>query len=155
MLIGGPLERNPKVQVEYFKHIEHRGDRCEFCHLTPEDDLQIQRGLAPKATQWVIANAFPYEIWEDMIVADHLLVVPKRHIIGKNEFSPEEWEDYKTIIEEYEADGYADYSRPPKSKAKSVAHQHTHLIKHDESKPPVQRLTYTRNPHFVYYELNK
>ena len=33
------------------------------------------------------------------------------------------------VIAEYEEQGYSVYARAPENKQKSVAHQHTHLIK--------------------------
>ena len=78
---------------------------------------------------WVAQNNFPYSVWDGCDVADHVMIVPKRHIEGVHVFTAAERQEFIDIVATYEARGYSFYARPPKSTQKSVAHQHTHLIK--------------------------
>jgi|GEM_PF-763264 len=138
-MIEGPSCRNLETQLAYDKRMTTR-DGCEFCRIDEKT------ALSSKATCWVIRNIFPYILWDDLEVEDHLLMVPKRHVLGLNEFTEEERRDYFSVVDEYEDAGYSIYSRAPSNKAKSVAHQHTHLIKVDNSKPPIDYKLYVRKP---------
>lgn len=120
-------------------------DVCNFC------DFTSQRILGNLATHWVIDNLYPYELYDDMVVEDHLLIVPKRHIVGISEFTDEERADFLDTVTEYEDEGYTLFARAPQNKAKSVTHQHSHLIKPDMSREPIQSLIYNRAPHVVKY----
>lgn len=74
---------------------------------------------------YIIANLFPY----DKVAEQHDMLVPKR-VFGKmSECTKEEWEEYKTIINQFEADGHYDAMLENFSKGKSILrHLHIHLI---------------------------
>lgn len=80
-------------------------------------------------TFWLVANIFPYTIWDNFYVDEHLMLVPKRHIDSIGRFTDEELQTYGELLAEYEDDGYSVYGRAASNSAKSVTHQHTHLIK--------------------------
>lgn len=147
-LPGGPSGRNPEMQKQYAVEMATRNpDICNFC------DLDSQRILGHFATHLVIDNLYPYELFDDMVVSDHILVVPRRHVFGVSEFTDEEREDWATTIAEYEEDGYTIFSRAAQNKAKSVAHQHTHLIKPNMELGAIESLMFNRAPHVVKYTL--
>lgn len=145
-LPGGPSGRNPKIQKIYAVEMETRDpNKCNFC------ELGSQRVIGYFATHAVIENLYPYELFDDMIVEDHLLIVPRRHIVGINEFTDEERTDFLDTVSEFEEEGYTLFARAPQNKAKSVVHQHSHLVKPDMSHDPIQSLLYNRAPHVVKY----
>lgn len=145
-LSGGPSGRNPEVQAIYAVEMRDRDPNvCNFCNHT------TQRIIGNLATHWVIDNLYPYELYDDMVVSDHLLIVPKRHIVGISEFTDQERIDYLDTVAEYEDEGYTLFARAPQNKAKSVTHQHSHLIKPDMTREPIQSLMYNRTPHVVKY----
>jgi len=73
----------------------------------------------------IIANLFPY----DKVAHTHDMLVPKR-VFGKmSECNKEEWEEYKTIVTQFETDAYYDVILENFSSNKSVpCHLHLHLI---------------------------
>ena len=77
----------------------------------------------------VIRNRFPYTLWDGSPVVDHLMIVPKRHIEAAGNFTYEEQQEWSSYALQYEADNYSVYARSAGNGAKSIVHQHTHLIK--------------------------
>jgi hypothetical protein len=75
-------------------------------------------------TYWkVVNNTFPY----DKVAKVHHMVLPLRHA-SETELTPEEWEEYQTIKNEYVQNEY-EYIIEPTQKMKSIpAHFHIHLI---------------------------
>lgn len=145
-LSGGPSGRNPEMQAIYAEEMRTRDPNvCNFC------DFASQRVLGTLATHWVIDNLYPYELFDDMVVSDHILIVPKRHIVGISEFTTEERVDFLDTVSEYEEEGYTLFARAPMNKAKSVTHQHSHMIKPNLDRDPIQSLIYKRAPHVVEY----
>ncbi len=145
-MISGPSCRSMEMQEVYDRHMNTRGDACDFCNIDK------QTVLSQKALFWVINNLFPYALWDDIPVADHLLMVPKQHIEAIGEFNDDERKEFFELVDEYEQDGYSIYARAPRNQAKSVIHQHTHLIKIDETKPPINHKLYVRTPHVMIWE---
>jgi diadenosine tetraphosphate (Ap4A) HIT family hydrolase len=96
---------------------------CPFCDY--RKDLLVLDGNR----MIIIKNIFPYQYWEFMDVEDHLMVVPKRHVVSLLELNKEERLEAMELYAEYEAKGYNIYGRSDDNKIKTVAHQHTHLIK--------------------------
>jgi diadenosine tetraphosphate (Ap4A) HIT family hydrolase len=97
---------------------------CSFC----EDDLA---GRAIRETEhlYVMPNRVSYDLWEHKDVTDHLLVIPKKHVIGFSELDDIARLEIMDIFAEYELDGYNVYARGQGSSHRSVHHQHSHLIK--------------------------
>jgi diadenosine tetraphosphate (Ap4A) HIT family hydrolase len=98
---------------------------CSFCDINKGHNQFVE------ATKFfkIIRNRFPYTFWDGQGVADHLMVVPQRHIDSLATLSDEEKIEYVTILQRYEEQSYNVYARAPQSVMKSIVHQHTHLIK--------------------------
>lgn len=98
---------------------------CVFCSLTSDDEQFISESKHFK----VLYNRFPYSRWDDHKVAEHLMMVPKQHTDTLKDLSFLESKEYVEMISNFESEGYNIYARTPGSNAKSIIHQHTHLIK--------------------------
>ncbi len=99
---------------------------CPFC------DLQAsERVLRETKHAYLLANRTFYDVWELRNVVDHLMVVPKAHVHSLSELSDTAKLDIMNLIGEYESHDYNVYARAVRSVTRSVAHQHTHLIKTD------------------------
>lgn len=119
--------RSRKQEKEYFRykrtHAHKKG--CDFCVI----DKSFEHFVRETKSFKVIKNIFPYSAWDDQDVVEHLLVVPKRHVVTLDELSGPEAIEYIGIIASYESKGYNVYLRAPQSSIKSVPHQHAHFIK--------------------------
>lgn len=122
------------------------GDRvaqgCTFCK-----EVGRSRVLRENDTMFIIANRVAYDIFEDLRVLDHLMVIPKRHVESLQDFTEKEKLDHMAIAGEYEMQGYSIYSRGVGSVNRSVKHQHTHLIKLADKKPKF--ILYAAKPHIL------
>lgn len=98
---------------------------CIFCSLDESDSQFISQSQHFK----VVQNRFPYDIWDGHKVAEHIMIVPKQHTDTLKDLSFLESKEYVEMISNYEFEGYNIYARTPGSNAKSIIHQHTHLIK--------------------------
>lgn len=109
------------------KHLEAL-DECVFCDVRTD-------GFNPPIEEYdnffVIDNKFPYDIWDEEGVLDHLLLIPKQHYDTVAGFTDQEAKEFVNILGDYESIGYDSFSRGPQSTQKSISHQHTHLIKLD------------------------
>lgn len=104
-------------------------NQCQFCTFSLED----QHVLHELKAFWIVKNIFPYDIWDNSSVVNHLMLVPKRHIDSIAHFDHYEREEYVEVLAKYEGQGFSIYARAPGNIIKSVVHQHTHLIKIDNS----------------------
>ena len=111
---------NPDKSVE---QLRSGLKRCPFCH--PEDSETVYEAKNMR----VIKNAFPYQFWEFMTVTNHLMIVPNRHVESLHEFTEPERAEFINLLADYQEQGYNVYAREHANAAKSVPHQHTHLIK--------------------------
>lgn len=139
----GPLVRKPKNEKKYLRHIAHKQTDCDFCNFS----IQSEQVVAEHVRFWLVINLFPYDMWDGMGVVEHLLLVPKRHVDSIAHFKPSESKEFVALLARYEAVGYSLYARAPQSTAKSIPHQHTHLIKMNDKK--VKALLYIRKPHML------
>jgi diadenosine tetraphosphate (Ap4A) HIT family hydrolase len=122
------------------------GDKAaEGCTLCKE--VGTPKILRENSTMFVIPNRVPYDLFEDLAVLDHLMIMPKRHVESLFDFSDEEKLDYMALVGEYEAQGYSIYSRGSGQVNRSVKHQHTHLLMLDDKKPKF--IFYTAKPHIL------
>lgn len=119
----------------------HTGKGCEFCKFAADDRQVIQE--TPHL--WIAVNLFPYNVWDGYDVKEHIMIVPKRHVESLGDFTDIEAKEFFKVMSVYENHGYSVYSRAPDSSAKSVPHQHTHLIKLGHT--PKKAHLYLRNPH--------
>ena len=118
--------RNEETEAAYqaFKHAYD--GKCVFCDMPEKQPDQIQETTD---TMMIVQNVFPYETWDNFMVADHKMVVPKRHDGSFDDFTTAERDDFFELIRRYEAAHYSVYSRAPTNVSRTVAHLHTHLIK--------------------------
>lgn len=121
-----------RTRKEHQKYIRYnkslKGDKkCIFCDLKKGDPQYISE----TKHFFIIRNIFPYSLWDDMKVVDHLMLVPKQHTDTLAVLSKEAAVEYVNIISEYEQNSYGIWARPVGSVIKSIEHQHTHFIKGD------------------------
>lgn len=118
--------RSRKEEIEYKKHLSLADkSRCVFCEIDNKSDQFVRETKSFK----VIRNIFAYSIWDNQSVADHLMVVPKKHTDSLSNMGNSQKIEYVDLLEFYEGQEYNIYARAPSSKIKSIVHQHTHLIK--------------------------
>jgi diadenosine tetraphosphate (Ap4A) HIT family hydrolase len=111
-----------------YRAFRKQWDECSFCAIDRPDNT-INEIVEQDDDFWVIKNAFPYKLFDSIEVTDHLLVVPKKHIDSIAQLSQPERQKLIELLSRYEAKGYSIVARSPDNQAKSMAHQHTHLIK--------------------------
>lgn len=142
-MIKGPITRKRQNQKEYLKYLQQhpKTKACVFCtiHSRPEE-------IVATFTFFYVAIAIAkYDMWDNLGVEEHLMIIPKRHLIGVDEFNPEESQQFFSIISEYEKEGFSLYQRAPTNMGKSVMHQHSHLLRLDNN--PKKFVIYLNNPH--------
>lgn len=115
------------------------------CTLCDEDNKP--RIIKENSSMILLPNRVSYDIFEGMRVVEHLMIVPKRHIEHMKDFTDQEKMDFMSLAGEFEAKGYNVYARGAKSATRSVAHQHTHLIKADNKK--ARSIVYIAKPYFL------
>lgn len=97
---------------------------CAFCQFTSDTD----RLVAEYRHFWVVRNIYGYDIWENLDVMEHLMLIPKKHVDSLAKLSMPAQQEYGTLMATYEGSGYSLYARGVKNIAKSIPHQHTHLL---------------------------
>jgi diadenosine tetraphosphate (Ap4A) HIT family hydrolase len=135
-----------RTRKETKKYLQHRNNLkttpgCAFCKIEEGHPEFIRE----TASFRVIVNLFSYSVWDDQDVADHLMIVPKKHIVTLSHLNPEESQEFVKLMSSYESKGYNVWARAPKNIRKSVVHQHTHLIKPGEKVTKI--LFYTAKPY--------
>jgi ATP adenylyltransferase len=101
----------------------HKSKSCPFCVLTKEQIIKSN-----KFTNLILAKA-PYS-------KDHLLIVPKRHVLKLNKLSKKEKEDlekliywgFKKLHKKYKNVTMLYREGEKKQVGKSIDHVHVHLI---------------------------
>ena len=118
--------RTPENQAAHDAFKQTYKGECAFCDMPEREPTQV---VETNETMMVIQNIFPYNNWDGFVVADHRMIVPKRHLGSLDAFNEQERNDYFDLLREYEAAHYSFYSRAPSNTARTVYHLHTHLIK--------------------------
>lgn len=95
----------------------YRKGGCPFCATNEEKIYESKKYI-------ILKNRFAYSFWDLCGVSDHLLLLPKKHVIHLKR-DPE----FCKIVDSYEKKGYNIYTRGAGSPIKTVEHHHTHLIK--------------------------
>ena len=136
--------RSHKELRNYRKHRRSFKDEtsCVFCEI----DSSSTELITETAHFKVITNKFPYSLWDDQTVLDHLMIVPRQHTNTLSDLLPDEAQEYIQLVSSYEKNGYNVWARAPQSSMKSVIHQHTHLIK--PGKKTLKIMLYIRKPYF-------
>ncbi len=136
------MYRTTKKQQQYDKHRTHtKTEGCPFCDMPPDKRETVEESKHAL----VIKNIFPYELWEGFKAADHLLLIPKRHVGSLSELTAAERKDIMDLYCAYESQGYNVYSRAPGSEARTHAHVHTHFIKIGGQS--AEHITFTKTPY--------
>jgi galactose-1-phosphate uridylyltransferase len=114
-----------KTRRHYNKQlVDNQTLGCPFCR--PET---LVNKTEDRGDFYLVKNSIQYDLWEGHVVADHLLLVPKKHVESLQELTDKQRLAMMDIVSEYEARGHSVYARGVDSPRRSVAHQHTHLIK--------------------------
>lgn len=118
--------RSSETQVEYEKFRAQEHGSCSFCALVTTPTEQV---ITSYEHMLRIHNRFPYAIWDDVPVAEHLMIIPKRHTLHLVDFTPEERQEYSSILTQAEKDGYSIYHRSQHNPVRTMEHLHTHLFR--------------------------
>lgn len=102
-------------------------DDCPFCSIDSSHPQYIDQTKNFK----IINNHIPYSLWDGQGVIEHLMVIPRIHIDTLADIPLIAKREYLTLISSYETRGYDVYARAKNSGVRSVAHQHTHLLRLD------------------------
>lgn len=119
--------RTRKQHFAQVKHAKKVKGTCEFCTF----NLKLPQVLKENTCFWIVRNIFPYDTWDTGSVSKHLMIVPKRHVDSIAHFNIDERREYVKLLAKYEKQGFSIYARAADNAMKSIAHQHTHLIKLD------------------------
>ena len=139
------MSRSSKVQRQFTRYMESQPAGCVFCRLPAQHRIVVE-----KEHLFIIENKFPYVVWDQRRVAEHLLLVPKEHAEALHDLSaPARTEVWMTLTE-YEADGYNLWARSVGNRRKTVAHQHTHLIKNTGR--PVYAHFFNKQPYMNWFK---
>ena len=120
------IHHYPSTMRRYVKarRLDKKAGGCSFCL----NDLSSQI-VRETSTLRIIKNRTKYDLFEAVPVTDHLMVVPKEHREQLVDFTDTERQELLDICAEYEVKGYHFFGRGYGAITRSVAHQHTHLIK--------------------------
>jgi diadenosine tetraphosphate (Ap4A) HIT family hydrolase len=124
--------KEAKKYKHYMKERRAKGKTqdCIFCEVTPDEPHFVKELKYFK----IIHNLFRYSNWDGQGVEEQLLLIPKKHIGSLTHLSSPAAQEYFDTITAYEEQGYHIYARGAGSHAKTIIHQHTHLIKPKEGK---------------------
>ncbi|HWT40166.1 MAG TPA: hypothetical protein VN081_02745 [Dongiaceae bacterium] len=120
--------RSTKEERSYQKQRKQEvSDTCPFCTINAGHPQYVHETAHLK----VIRNRTPYSLWDSQGVVEHLMIVPKQHTSKLGDLGEKAALEYIKLVDRYESAGYNLYARSVDSTNRSVAHQHTHLIKLD------------------------
>ena len=126
------MYRTRTHHYEYLRYLDERRKQkkyptgsCILCEVNKGDAQFVAQTKYFK----IIRNIFPYAIWDQQRVTDHLMIIPITHTDSLANLSKEARLEFVNQISSYEETGYHVYARATKSETKSISHQHTHLIK--------------------------
>ncbi len=138
--------RSTKLEHTYQRRrrLERASDNeCPFCSL----DQHSEQFIEETPSFLVIRNIAPYSVWDGQGVSDHLMIVPKLHTDKLGDLDDKAAIEYLRLVDAYEGRGYNLFARAPRSKNKSVVHQHTHLILPNDKH--TRFFFYVRKPFYV------
>lgn len=131
---------------QYRKHAKSDVGReivCAFC-----DPSHIEEIITETDTMRVVRNRVKYDMFDGDRVVDHLMVVPKEHRVSVADFTDQELIDAFRLAGEYEQQGYGIYARGKGAATRSIAHQHTHLMK--LANKPAKLIVYASRPYILF-----
>ena len=142
---AGPMTRTRSMQAEYLEYLSSIDTSlCSFCDLTQP------RAPQPIKTYdhfYIAENGFGYLIWDGCLVKEHLMLIPKKHVPNLRDLSGAAQKEFAQIVAKYEEAGYSFYGRSPDNVTRSIAHQHTHLLRLGSRRKSF--MLYIRKPHVL------
>ena len=129
-----------KTRKQYENNKKKSG--CPFCDAARREEILFENDDV-----FIVHNLTKYDVWELHDVHEHLLVIPKRHVESLKELTDTEKLALTNVIADYESRGYSIYARGVGFARRSVAHQHTHLIKADNKDPKFS--LFIKKPYFL------
>jgi ATP adenylyltransferase len=137
--------RKGEIRYRAIKKVAKKNTGCGFCSFSDGD--KENEVIKDYEYFWLVKNIFPYDIWDDQGVVDHLMLVPKKHIDSIGDMDEKELLEYSKILAVYDKAGYSIYARSSSNVIKSVAHQHTHFIKLDGKE--MSFMFYSKKPYLL------
>jgi galactose-1-phosphate uridylyltransferase len=129
-----------KSHKKYLSFPKHTS--CPFCESNSKKE-----SIAETTYTQIVSNRVHYDVWELRTVVDHLLILPKRHVLSLHDLTNAEKVDIMNVIADYESQGYNVYARAASNAQRSVPHQHTHLIK--TAGKPGSFMLFIRRPYLL------
>lgn len=130
-----------KTYKKYIKLRKTDGD-CPFCNKQRFKDVVYKDNYI-----YVVKNAVKYDLFDGLEVVEHLMIIPRRHLISFNEMNKAEKLAIINKMAEYESQDYSVYTRGKMNVNRSVQHHHTHIIKTNSKKTKL--LLYMSKPHLL------
>jgi len=137
--------RNMKRYKHFMQSDKQQPIDCGFCDVN-----QMAEIIEENATMRILKNRVPYDVFETLVVEDHLLIIPKAHKCDFGEFDEQENLDYMAFVASYQDKNYNIYVRAPRSSTRSIKHIHSHLLLMPGRK--LKSLLYLDKPYLVLHE---
>lgn len=142
------FRRRPR-ELQYIRYRttgKSQKKECVFCAYNDENS-----GIVDNTKHfWIVKNAFPYDLWDDLDVLEHLMIVPHAHTESLATLPEAAIVEYGKLLARYEDAGFSFYARAQTVITKSVPHQHTHLIKLDNKQK--KAIFYLKKPYMLWYK---
>jgi diadenosine tetraphosphate (Ap4A) HIT family hydrolase len=130
------------------KYKSHKTESCAFCDIST-----ISNAIYEDKFVYIVPNLTQYDLWELHDVEDHLLLIPKRHILTLAELSDKERLAVIGQAALYETKGCGVYARGVGFIKRSMKHQHTHLIKISNKKPKIA--VFLQSPYYLFKKIKR
>ena len=119
------VENLYRRQTAAVRKLYGMGAPCPLC-----EDVESRYVEYSSDTMHIMANDYPYYMFDGRQVDNHLMLVPKRHVRDLGELDDRERAEYWQLYLKFSDSGYNTMTRPTGSNRRSVpGHVHTHLIK--------------------------
>lgn len=141
--------RHYRKTVKLYEKLKSKDEQlqgCSFCNDYKNGTFKL---VSEGKTMLTVHIRLAYDLFEGQRVTDHLMIIPKRHVEAIAEFTDTEKLEQMTIMGEYEKLGYEIYARGVGAVSRSIAHQHTHLIKPENITKLPRFLLFINKPFFV------
>jgi len=142
----GEMHHYRTTYKQGYKKLKKRDDSQDSCTYCSDPTFE-ERTVEQTNAMRLIHIRTKYDIFEGRKVESHYMIVPKRHVESISQFTDAEKIEMMSLIGKYEIKGYNTYARGVKSISRSVAHQHTHLIKLQEKR--TKFLLYIAKPYHL------
>jgi diadenosine tetraphosphate (Ap4A) HIT family hydrolase len=140
--------RRSELSYAHFRKVaKTQQEGCVFCLFNDRGSEDI---VEETEHFFVAKNRFRYDVWDNLTVLDHLLLVPRVHTESIATLSTDALVDFAKTLAGYEKAGYSYYARAAGQVTKSIPHQHTHLIKLDTK--PKKIIFHLKKPYILFYK---